>query len=303
MFNIDHILVVMDPEASHQRAMQRGIWLAQRFNAQLELFVCDYDPALANGPLLNKTVQRKARATLMATRANWLEELAAPHRKDGLEIDTDVQWGKPLHDEVTRKSIRSGTDLVLKATEYQSKLRRTLFTNSDWQLIRECPAPIWFVKLDEIAEHPNFIAAIDPMSANETPEYLNEDILAVAAELQQNLDAKLHVANWMAPSIDSQMGAKAAAAFRKLQQDRMNQVLQKFTSVDVANVHLAAGRDYTFLLELVNKLSAQLVLMGSVARGRMQRLVLGSTAEHMLDQLRCDVLVVKADDFLTPVRL
>ncbi len=303
MFSIDHILVVIDPEASHQRAMQRGVWLAQRFNAQLELFVSHYDAALADGPLLNKTSQRKARAASIESRKQWLEELAAPHRKDGLEVDTDVVWGKPLHDEVTRKSIRCGTDVVLKATEYQSKIRRTLFTNSDWQLIRECPAPVWFVKLDDMADKPRFIAAVDPMSGHEKPEYLNKDILAVATELQQNLDAQLHVVNWMAPSIDSQMGAQVAAEFRKLQQDRMQELLQNFTSVDAANVHLAAGRDYSFLLELVGKLSAQVVVMGSVARGRMQRLVLGSTAEFMLDQLQCDVLVVKAHDFLTPVRL
>ena len=303
MFSIDHILVVMDSQASHQRALERGVWLAQHFNAQLELFVSHYDPALADGPLLNKTVQRKARAASIESKTQWLEEQAAPHREAGLEVDIDVVWGKTFHDEVTRKSIRSGTDLVLKATDYQSKIRRTLFTNSDWQLIRECPAPVWFVKLDEIVDKPRFIAAVDPMSGSEKPEYLNQDILAVATELQQHLEAQLHVANWMAPSIDSQMGAQAAADFRKLQQDRMNQILQDFTSVDQANVHLVAGRDYTFLLELVSKLSAQLVVMGSVARGRMQRLVLGSTAEDMLDQLQCDVLVVKAHDFLTPVRL
>lgn len=303
MFSIDHVLVVIDPEASHQRAMQRGVWLAQRFNAQLELFVSDYDPALADGPLLNKIAQRKARTAFIEAREKWLEGLAEPHRKAGLEIDTDVVWGKPLHDEVTRKSIRSNTDVVVKATEFHSKIRRTLFTNSDWQLIRECPAPVWFVKLDEIADEPNFIAAVDPMSGIEKPEYLNEDILAVATELQHKLEAQLHVVNWMAPSIDSQMGAPAAAEFRKLQHDRMNKVLQNFASVEAANVHLAAGRDYSFLLELVNELSVQLVVMGSVARGRLQRLVLGSTAEHMLDQLQCDVLVVKANDFVTPVKL
>ncbi len=64
----------------------------------------------------------------------------------------------------------------------------------------------------QIADEPKLIAAVDPMSTYEKPEYLNQDILAAATTLQYSLDAQLHVANWMAPSIDSQMCAQAANA-------------------------------------------------------------------------------------------
>jgi universal stress protein E len=38
---------------------------------------------------------------------------------------------------------------------------------------------------------------------------------------------------------------------------------------------------------------ADLVVMGAVARWSMQRTVIGSTAERVLDHLPCDILIVR----------
>jgi universal stress protein E len=40
--------------------------------------------------------------------------------------------------------------------------------------------------------------------------------------------------------------------------------------------------------------------MGAVSRSGVKRLVLGSTVERVLDELPCDVLVVKPRGFRTP---
>ncbi len=37
--------------------------------------------------------------------------------------------------------------------------------------------------------------------------------------------------------------------------------------------------------------------MGAVARGRLQRAAIGSTAERVLDHLPCDVVIVKPPGF------
>ncbi len=41
------------------------------------------------------------------------------------------------------------------------------------------------------------------------------------------------------------------------------------------------------------QIGANLTVMGAVSRGRLQRLVIGSTAEAVLDQLTSDVLLLK----------
>jgi nucleotide-binding universal stress UspA family protein len=43
----------------------------------------------------------------------------------------------------------------------------------------------------------------------------------------------------------------------------------------------------------IDKLNADIVVIGAVARGAIQRMLLGSTAELILDHVPCDLLIVK----------
>jgi universal stress protein E len=43
---------------------------------------------------------------------------------------------------------------------------------------------------------------------------------------------------------------------------------------------------------------ADIVVMGAIARSGLRRVLIGSTAERVLESLPCDVLVVKPPDFV-----
>ena len=75
------------------------------------------------------------------------------------------------------------------------------------------------------------------------------------------------------------------------------------TKSDVAtdHQHLLPGDPSTVLPALAEELDAALVVMGAVARSRLQQAIIGSTAERVLDQLPCDVLIVKPPAFDSPV--
>ena len=49
-------------------------------------------------------------------------------------------------------------------------------------------------------------------------------------------------------------------------------------------------------------LGADLVVMGAVARTGISGLIIGNTAEAILDQLTCSVLAIKPAGFKTPVK-
>jgi nucleotide-binding universal stress UspA family protein len=51
----------------------------------------------------------------------------------------------------------------------------------------------------------------------------------------------------------------------------------------------------------VAKLQADIVVMGTVARTGISGLIIGNTAETILNQLTCSVLAVKPSGFKTPV--
>ena len=46
---------------------------------------------------------------------------------------------------------------------------------------------------------------------------------------------------------------------------------------------------------LIEEVDAAVVVMGAISRSAIDRVFVGSTAERLLDELVCDVLVVKPD--------
>ena len=46
---------------------------------------------------------------------------------------------------------------------------------------------------------------------------------------------------------------------------------------------------------------AQILVMGAISRSGLKGLLIGNTAERMLDRLGCDILIVKPADFRHPV--
>jgi universal stress protein E len=49
------------------------------------------------------------------------------------------------------------------------------------------------------------------------------------------------------------------------------------------------------------RLSAAIVVMGAISRRGLKRFFIGNSAEQLLDELRCDLLVVKPAHFVTAV--
>lgn len=66
-------------------------------------------------------------------------------------------------------------------------------------------------------------------------------------------------------------------------------------------VHVREGRTRGLIVALTAQLHADAVVMGAVSRRGLKRLFLGNTAEEVLDELPCDLLIVKPARFETTV--
>ena len=85
-------------------------------------------------------------------------------------------------------------------------------------------------------------------------------------------------------------------------QKRFSEITQ-FHKVDDDKAHLVAGLTHEELPLIAEKLQADVVVMGAVARNRWKRLFIGATAERTLEDLPCDLLIIKPDWFQTPVEM
>ncbi len=314
MNEIRKILAVVDPTSEDQPAVGRAAWLARNIGADLELLVCYYNEYLSGDRLFDSPSLEKARDEVIQSHERHLESIAEPLRADGIVVKTTAIWDHPLYEGVVRRSVESGVDLIVKDTHHHSAVTRALLTNTDWNLIRTCPSPLWLVKPQAFADTPVFVAAIDPMHQHDKPAALDDEILHVCKALSKKVDGELHAFH----SYDPRIAVATATAnayipvslpFDEIEQ-QMHEDHQKrfkeiteFHKVDDDKAHLVAGLTHEELPLIAEKLKADVVVMGAVARNRWKRLFIGATAERALEHLPCDLLIIKPDWFKTPVDL
>lgn len=299
------ILVVVDPESEQQPALERAAWYAKRAGATLELFICDYDQSLAADPFLDSASLEKARGILIQDHVRRLKRHAEDLARQGVDASVDARWDAPVYDAIVRKATESGADLVMKDTHYHPVLRRSLFSNTDWNLIRACLIPLWLVKPRAIADRPRVVAALDPLHARDPQAALDDEILAAAKTVQAAVGGELHVFHafdiaWALAASEDSMVSPIALPIPEVVQmlktrhrDAIFALADKH-DVDRENVHVCQGATRERLLALTDEMNVDLVVMGAVSRSGLRRLFLGSTAEQVLDRLHCDVLIVNA---------
>jgi universal stress protein E len=302
------ILVVVDPTAKEHPALDRAAWLAKRLPARLELFICDYDTHLSQNQLFDSASLAKARASLMENHVKRLRALAAPLMADNLEVTVDARWDHPLHDGIVRKTLDAGAALVVKDTHYHSVLKRSIFSNTDWDLIRNCPADLWLVKPQALETPPRFLAAVDPLHERDKPAELDHRILKTAEHIAAAVGAELHVchafdvAPVLAVSTDSltmPISLPIAELTESMRKEHTAAVhgLTDAHAIPLERVHIRQCGARELLVTLTGELNADVVVMGAVSRSGLKRLFLGNTAEEVLDKLPCDLLIVKPAGF------
>ena len=66
--------------------------------------------------------------------------------------------------------------------------------------------------------------------------------------------------------------------------------------------HLVEGDTQEVIERMIKENRVELVVMGTVARSNLTGLLMGNTAENILNRLTCSVLTVKPSSFTSPVR-
>jgi universal stress protein E len=312
----DHcFLVVIDPTAEIHPALEKAAILAEKINRELTLLGCVYDPYIAGDRFFDGPDLERLRTNLLEERLGVLHALADPLRESGLQVTCRVVWDSPLHEAIVRETLKIQPDLVFKDAHHHSALSRALFTNTDWHLIRECPAALWLVKQLPAPDQATVMAAVEPTHEHDEPAALDHKIIEQAQRLSVMFEHGLHLVhiyNVPTAAIVSAYSALPAAASPPSDYEQNVKQAKQFHADAMAHltknidcptdrIHLRQGNAAEMLPALAEELNAGVVIMGAVARSRLARAIIGSTAERTLDRFSCDIVIVKPDEFVSPV--
>jgi universal stress protein E len=306
------ILVVIDPTSEGQPALSKAAGFAKHIDADLALLTCIFDPDVAHVEWVTGDSLEHLRNAAIDEQFKVLERLAAPLRVAGQMVSIKVSWDKPLHESIVREALRLDPDFVVKDTHHHSAISRTLFTNTDWHLIRECPYPLWLVKPTPVPANATVMAAVDPTHEHDQSAVLDHRIVQTAQLFSAMFAERVELVHIFEPPPPMITGvfpttAPAMPDSQELIDKARTAHVEALNTMaadggfPVGQVHIREGNQVKALPEAAAELHANIVVMGAIARSALQRAVLGHTAEQTLEHFDCDVVVVKSDDFKSPV--
>ncbi|MFA5940576.1 MAG: universal stress protein [Sinimarinibacterium sp.] len=306
MSQYQRILMIADPALRRTPAVERAARLAKTTGAELHLCVFDYHATIAAVGSVSEEVMALAKTSFLREREEWLDEQARSLSADGLRVQTDVIWGKPIHEKIIGKVAEVAPDLVIKDVHREPALKRLLYTPLDWQLMRLCPSPLLLVNAQSHPLPKRVIAAVDTGALGADADALNDRIVHAALQLALQCNASLHLAHafdglatvaMVDPQGDGQLIGEAYETLRRLRHDNFDAFAARHGVADERK-HFLDGPAPDAIADLAQFAEADVVAVGTVYRDGLERLIVGSSAERILQRLNCDVLVVKPAEFI-----
>jgi universal stress protein E len=302
------VVVISDPHRAQQTALAKAADIAAECDARLTLLNTFMVP---NPPPGSKAVSsRDVLSATIAERKERLERLARPLRKRGIKAICIVEWDFPAHEAIVRHLLKSKTDLLVAESHRHNPVARVFLANTDWELIRACPCPLWFVRSRSLPKSPKVLVAVDPRHTHAKPAQLDDRLLSAAKQLVKQLGGNVHLVHVYEPlasgstlmePIRLPMSSRRAREFDAATKKAVDHLAARY-SIKPANRILQTGDAVHAIPAIAAKLKANVLVMGAVSRSRLERPFIGNTAEKVIDHVDCDVLVVKPANFKTLVK-
>jgi universal stress protein E len=313
-FRIRRILVaIRDVHHAPRRQLRKAATLARASGARLELFHAIVEPVTTR--VIRRSAARpsfeEAQEALARRSLELLKRMERSTLLQGVRATSSVVWDYPPHEAIIRRAVATKADLVLAAAQPRGFGNRLLLTNTDWELIRQCPCAVLLVKSSRDYNRPVVLAAVDPFHTHAKPAQLDHRILTVGGALARTLRGELHVCHAYMPlplftpaPVGQPLALTLPPEFEDMHTKQVAKVFDQLAAraaIPAGRRHLRMGETRSQLLGVARRTGAAILVMGAVSRSALRRAFIGSTAESTLDWLSCDALIVKPKGFRSPV--
>jgi nucleotide-binding universal stress UspA family protein len=304
MISLKSVLVDVDAAAPEQPALTDASDLAIRCGARLK--IVDVFPFVP--PRARHFVTTEVEQALVEHKTGRLHSLGTGVR--GVEVATELLRGRPAT-ALIQEVLAGGHGLVVRSHDRDLAEPPRQYGAVDMELTRLCPCPVWLIGRRHGAHAPwRVAAAINPNPDDPTEQQLNETVLEWALMLKNTSGADITLLHaWTAfgasvlrSHVPEHEFVEYIEAARRTAEDAM----QAFTKTHADRLHgvgvqLVQGDPDRAIPHFIERHGIDLVVMGTVARSGIRGLVMGNTAERVLQRLRGSVLAVKPPGFVSPV--
>ena len=191
-------------------------------------------------------------------------------------------------------------DLLIKDVTLEPVLKRVFITPLDCHLLRDCPVPVHLVNQARYSLPHRVVAAVDPFDPSTQISGLNDTIIQTANALALQSDAPLHLlyAYDLSPAFNADsplVGGGWGVDFIEELRQSLHQAFVALADrhgVPPERRHFVMGLPVPVISEFVEQYLADVVVMGTVHRVGIDRLI-GSNTERALYSVPGSILAVR----------
>jgi len=277
------ILAVLDRGPADAALVAKASQLAARFEARLELFLCDAEHAYALKHEYEPSHNVEFRRECMDRALDYLAEVRHTMRLPHERVTVSAACESPLYEGIERKARQSQPDLVIKSAGGLESGSRQVFDSNDWQLMRKCPTTLMLTRGQVWRMRPRIAAAVD-VSVEETPG-LAASILETAEAFRSVYDGELDVLYSVPANL-----AKQSRDSRELSLRNLAQAFH----VGNGHVHMLDGPAEMTLPAFVAQRDYDVLLMGALTHRPGAVTLVGTLTSRLVDTIKCDFILIKA---------
>lgn len=308
MQRFQKILVATDTRYDTHPVVDNAVEIAKYNGASLT--IVDVVPDFSWLVRMSMKDHTHVRELIVAEKQQKLDELTAPIREQGIDVEVKVLCGTTSV-EIIREVLRENHDLVMRVAKSQDSKNKGVWGGTGLRLLRKCPCAVWLNTRPFDKRLTHVVGCVDTSAGHDADDEINHKVLELAGSISQRHQSRLSILHaWSIfnePMIRSRMTdeefQQLVEANRQQSHELLHATLAKHSDIDPVDAHLLKGDPREVIPTYVEEKDVDLVIMGTVARSGLSGIIMGNTAEMILNQLTCSVLALKPESFVSPIKL
>jgi nucleotide-binding universal stress UspA family protein len=309
MVKIRRILCPVDFSDFSRRALDYAIAVAKWYGSRLIVLYVYQPPMPALAPLVALAGSVEAAVLPPGALEQLRRQIAAfipPEAAAHIVIEPSVAEGDPTAEILAQAE---SADLIVMGTHGRSGFEHLVLGSVTEKVLRKASCPLLTIPLaspDATSAVPTLfhriVAAVD-FSDISMPALRFAMSLAAEADahltMMHVIDVPPHLALW----IDRGDGVGHVREWTDAAEQRLRSVVSD-AAREYAHVEqrVETGQPYREILRVAAEQQASLIVIGAHGRGLLERMFVGSTAQHVVRQATCPVLTIRTRQKSSPVR-
>jgi len=289
----ESILVISDRQDKQQKALTHSKLMVERFGAKLHVVAFNYEHLDSLSHSLNKNQILEVKDNILQSHQQWLSEKI---QDLGLQdcSTNEVVWEKDIASWVTHHCAGKKYDLIIKTG---NRSEGAFYVPTDWHLMRNGVVPVMLVADKKWQKKRTILVALDLATKVRSKQTLNKKLIDAASTLAAATGMPLHLCCCvpLSPMLKDLglLNKKDAVEKATVKYLPLIQKILGEQTISPEQIHIKAGEASKVIPSVASKVSANIVIIGSVGRKGIKAKLMGNTAESVLALLKTDVMVIQ----------